>query len=214
MTGDNEQTQFERRGNERPTGILDVLLAELEADDGERAAALRWTLDVEENGTEEKLETLQNELMSLRSEVNQLSAAGSERQSVIENQIKPRFLTLERRLSELDDELTSVRAEMRGLRSEFTDIRNSLENIEANGGSSADVDAVAAELNELEQTVADAFQSVTSNLENDLESLQATYEADIDALRRRLRALEVESRTGKSSQTGAEQNADDNYRRY
>ncbi|WP_254522868.1 hypothetical protein [Natrinema caseinilyticum] len=205
MTGDNHNTQLDSRSKEQATGILDVLLAELEADDGERTAALRWTLDVEENGSEQKLETLQNEVMSLRAEVNQLSAAETERESKIENQIKPRLLSLDRRLGELDEELTSVRAEMRGLKSEFTDVRDSLEDVEADADS-ADVDAVAAELDELEQTVGNAFKKITSNLENDLESMQANYEADLDAMRRRLRALEVETRNNAADQSRSQSN--------
>ncbi|WP_254528968.1 hypothetical protein [Natrinema gelatinilyticum] len=202
MTGDTHNTQLNSRSKERATGILDVLLAELEADDGERTAALRWTLDIEENGSEKQLETLQDEVMSLRAEVNQLSAAESERESIIEDQIKPRLLSLDRRLGELDDELTSARAEMRGLRSEFTDVRNSLEEAD----DSADVDAVAAELNELEQTVSNAFKKITSNLENDLKSVQANYEADLDAMRRRLRSLEVETRNNAAEQTRTKSN--------
>ncbi len=77
-------------------------------------------------------------------------------------------------------------------------MRDSLEAASGSGSGSTldgdadpDIEALADDLTELQRTVAEAFRAVTSEVESDLESLQATFRADIESLERRLDALET-----------------------
>ncbi|WP_254763630.1 hypothetical protein [Natrinema marinum] len=198
MTEDDTQMADET-GTQRQRGdILDALVAELEADDGTQTATLRQTLDLEPEPTPtaERLEAVEDELASLRAAVDDLAAADTERRTAIENDVLPRLDALERQLRELDDQVTNVRAEAGGLRTEVTGVRDSLEAASGPGSepdseTDPDIEAVADDLTDLQRTVAEAFRSVTSEVEGDLESLQATFQADIESLEQRLAALET-----------------------
>ncbi|WP_408958993.1 hypothetical protein [Natrinema sp. 74] len=204
MTEDERQTELDTGGERHRVDILDALLAELEADDGTRTAAFRRHLGTESTATAERLAAVEDELASLRAEVDDLASADARRRAAIENELQPRLDDLERRLREIDDKVTNVRAETGGLRTEVTGVRDSLEaasKSEPASGDDPDIEALADDLADLERTVVDAFRTVTSDVEGDLESLQATFREDIAALERRLDALEAAARADGNADT-------------
>ncbi|MFC6767267.1 hypothetical protein [Natrinema soli] len=209
MTGDDDtRAQFDRTGEGRSTGLLDVLLAELEADDGPNAATLRRALDLERTASADRVADIEDDLETLRADVDDRAAVDAELRAAIENDLEPRLDSLARRLQGFDDRLTALESETRGLRSELAAVRDSLTDAHADTGTDTDIDAaqldaLADDLEILERTVATAFDAVTSDLETDLEQLQIALRDDIDALERRLETLEEETEADAKLETDA-----------
>ena len=193
------------------TGILDVLLAELEADDGTNGEALRRALAVEDTETTERIAEIENEIELLRADLDERAAAEAKLRAMVENNLEPRLDSVDRRLQELENRLRDLESETRGLRSELTAVRDSVSDAQGEGAdgavvvdsqsNAADIDALADDFDELEQTVATAFNEITSDLERDLETLQANLQDDIGALERRLSVLEQQTRNDAIAET-------------
>jgi len=193
------------RAGHRP---LDVLLAELEADDGPNAATLRRALDLERTASSDRVVDIEDDLETLRADVDDRAAVNAELWTAIENDLEPRLDSPRVGCRGFDDRLTALESETRGLRSELTAVRDSVTDAYADTGTETDtdaaqLDALADDLETLEQTVATAFDAVTSELETDLERLQIDLRDDIASLERRLETLEEETEVDAKLETDA-----------
>lgn len=178
MTEETYRTQVDRAEGQSRIGVIDVLIAELEADDGPNGAALRRALDLEQTATPERIAEIENDLEA--------------RLETVDRRLQD-LETVDRRLQDLETRLASLESETRGLRSELTAVRDSLADVhdgDADYDGEADIDALADDLAALERTVATAFDAVTDDLESDLERMRVSLTDDISALERRLSALE------------------------
>ena len=78
MTGDDDtRARFDRTVEGRATGLLDVLLAELEADDGPNAATLRRALDLERTASSDRVVDIEDDLETLRADVDDRAAVNA-----------------------------------------------------------------------------------------------------------------------------------------
>ncbi|QLK25769.1 hypothetical protein HYG81_17080 [Natrinema zhouii] len=202
MTGDDDtRAQFDQTAGGQGTDLLEVLLTELEADDGTNSASLRRALDLERTADADRIVEIEDDLETLRTDVDDRAAVDAELQAAIENDLEPRLDSLTRRLQGVDDQLTALESETREFRSELAAVRESL--VEVDTGTDADdahLDALADDLETFERTVTTAFDAVTSDLETDLEQLQSTLRDDIASLERRLAALEEATATDVKSE--------------
>lgn len=196
MTEDTHTTDGEAAGSSQHS-ILEAILAELEADDGTNAAALRRALDCGET-TADRHESVRAEVESLRADIDDLEDTTAELRTVIENEYEPHLETHRRRIRNLEDKLVDVEAEMQTIRTDVTAARNAAEAIstgtdggEGEGEGDVDVADLADDLADLERRVATAFDEVTSALERDLETLEENLWDDLEAFERRLDALEA-----------------------
>lgn len=193
MTEETHRTQVNETRGGSNTGLVDVLVAELEGDDGASGESLRRALELEHASTSDDIARIENDLGALRADVDERKAAEAELRARIDNNLEPRLDTVDRRLRELEERTRDLESDTRGLRSELTAVTDSFETADRDRnspGDDADLDALADDLDDLERTVATAFDTVTSDLETDLERLRSSLQDDIDALERRLAALE------------------------
>lgn len=175
-----------------PNGdVLEAVLAALEADDGTGAETLREALDLETAIHVDQITALSMEIESLRADVDELKATSEEIQAVIENDFERRFDMYTRRLQDIEGRLATINGEVNGLQSELHAVRDSEpEALWDRTDDRPDVDAIAADLEDLEGRVSTAFEAITSDFEGELERVHSTLRSDIETLDRRLLILE------------------------